>query len=51
MQLEAGKLVCAGAVADPPEGALFVFKGASRDAIEAFVAADPYVKAGLVTAW
>lgn len=50
-KLDAGKLVCAGAAGDPVEGAVFLFKGADRDAIEAFVAADPYVKAGLVTAW
>jgi uncharacterized protein len=50
-QLDAGKLVCAGAVGAPPKGATFFFKGASKEEVEAFVAADAYVKAGLVTAW
>lgn len=31
------------------DGALFVFKGVTREDLEAYAAADPYVKAGLVT--
>jgi uncharacterized protein len=42
-----GRLVMAGAVGDPPHGGLFVF--ADEDGAAAFVEADPYVKAGLVT--
>jgi uncharacterized protein YciI len=41
-----GRLLIAGAVGDPPEGALFVFRDAS--AAEDFAAADPYRDAGLV---
>ncbi len=41
-------LVIAGATGDPPSGALFVFEG-DRAEVEAFVAADPYGEAGLVT--
>jgi uncharacterized protein len=40
------RIVMAGAVGDPPHSGLFVFREAA-DA-EAFAAADPYVRAGLV---
>ena len=46
---EAGDLVLAGALADPPDGAVLVFR--SKEAAEAFAAADPYVREGLVTSW
>lgn len=44
-------LVVAGAVGDPPSGALFVFEHEADAAAVAaeFAAADPYVAAGLVT--
>jgi uncharacterized protein YciI len=42
-----GRIVMAGAVGDPPHGALIVFRDAA-DA-ERFADADPYVAAGLVT--
>jgi uncharacterized protein len=47
----AGRIVSAGALGDPPRGGAIVFRGADRDAIEEFVRRDPYVQAGLVTAW
>jgi len=46
-----GDLVSAGALGDPPHGAAFVFATDDAAAIERFVANDPYVGAGLVTAW
>ena len=46
----AGRLVLAGAF-DPPDGALLVFRGEAPVDVEAFVARDPYVRNGLVTAW
>jgi uncharacterized protein YciI len=46
---EAGDLVLAGALADPPDGAILVFR--SAEAAESFAAADPYVRDGLVTSW
>lgn len=49
--LSAGKLVMAGAAGDPVEGAVFVFKGVTKDEIEAFVKDDPYVLNGLVPDW
>jgi uncharacterized protein YciI len=39
----------AGALADPPDGAVLVFR--SREAAEAFAAVDPNVREGLVTSW
>jgi uncharacterized protein YciI len=48
---ESGRLRTAGAVGDPPHGALFVFSAETglRE-IETFASDDPYVHAGLVTA-
>jgi hypothetical protein len=46
-----GLLQLAGALGDPPEGALLVFRAESPSAVEAFALADPYVTEGLVTAW
>jgi uncharacterized protein YciI len=46
-----GELVMAGALADPPDAAVLVFKGESPAVAEAFVKSDPYVKNGLVTEW
>src|SRR5262245_11358500 len=46
-----GELVLGGALADPADGAVLLFKGDSPAAAEAFAAADPYVRHGLVTRW
>lgn len=46
---EAGRVVMAGALGDPPHGAAIVFRGVAAEAIEAFAAGDPYVQGGLVT--
>ncbi len=46
-----GELVLAGAFADPVDGAAFLWNVDDPAPIEAFTAADPYVAAGLVTAW
>lgn len=48
---ERGEMVMGGAVGNPPDGAVLVFRGESADAAEAFARADPYVKQGLVTRW
>jgi uncharacterized protein YciI len=50
-ELEAGRVVMAGAVGDPPNGAVIVFGDVERDLIEAFARSDPYAEAGLVAAW
>lgn len=46
-----GELILAGALADPVDGAVFLFRGSTPDAAEAFAKADPYVVNGLVTRW
>ena len=46
---EAGELVSAGALGDPPRGAAFVFRGVVGQRVAAFAAADPYGVNGLVT--
>lgn len=46
-----GELILAGVVADPIDGAVLLFRADSPKMVEAFVAADPYVKNGLVTQW
>jgi uncharacterized protein YciI len=46
-----GQLLLAGALAEPVDGAIFLFKADSPKPVEDFVAADPYVANGLVTGW
>jgi hypothetical protein len=46
-----GVLLMAGAIVEPVDGALFVFTTDDRSVVENFVASDPYVREGLVTAW
>ncbi len=48
---ERGELLMAGAVGEPIDGALFVFTADDQSAVDDFVARDPYVREGLVTAW
>jgi uncharacterized protein YciI len=50
-QRDAGRVVMAGALGEPPHGAAIVFADVDEAEIEAFVTADPYVQAGLVTGW
>jgi hypothetical protein len=46
-----GELLLAGALADPADRALLVFRAADRSVAEAFARNDPYVTRGLVTRW
>jgi uncharacterized protein YciI len=46
-----GELVLGGALADPVDGAVLLFRGDSPAVAESFAAADPYVRNGLVTRW
>ena len=46
-----GELVLGGALANPVDGTVLLFKGESPAAAEAFARADPYVMNGLVTRW
>ena len=44
---DAGHLALGGAFADPVDGALLVYRAESRAQVEAWVADDPYMRAGL----
>ncbi len=46
-----GDLVLGGALADPADGVVILFRGDSPAAAEAFAREDPYVKHGIVTTW
>lgn len=48
---ERGEIVLAGALADPPDRALLIFRAADRTAAESFARNDPYVLNGLVKRW
>jgi uncharacterized protein YciI len=48
---ERGDLVLAGALANPADGAVLVFKAPSAVVAEQFASEDPYVREGLVTGW
>ncbi|HEV8510792.1 MAG TPA: YciI-like protein [Gemmatimonadales bacterium] len=49
--VERGELLLAGALANPIDGAILLFCGASPEIAERFAAQDPYVLNGLVTRW
>lgn len=50
--VERGEMTMAGALAEPVDGAIFVFAPeTSAEKIEAFAKNDPYVLNGLVTEW
>jgi len=46
-----GELILAGALGDPPDGALLVFRAESANVAERFARGDPYVTNGLVRNW
>ena len=48
---ERGDLVLAGALAEPPDRAVLLWRTDDRSVIERFVDEDPYVREGLVTSW
>jgi hypothetical protein len=48
---ERGELVLGGALANPVDGAVLLFKGDSPEVAERFALADPYVANGLVKRW
>ena len=41
----------AGALGDPPDGALLIFRAETPAVAESFARVDPYVINGLVTRW
>ena len=46
-----GTLVLAGALADPIDGAVLLFRAPDKSVVEDFARQDPYVINGLVTRW
>jgi uncharacterized protein YciI len=46
-----GELILAGALSDPADRALLVFRVTDRSIVEEFAKYDPYVINGLVTRW
>lgn len=48
---ERGELVLGGAMADPVDGTVLLFQGASPAAARTFAETDPYVTNGLVSSW
>ena len=46
-----GELVLGGALADPVDGAVLIFRGDSAELVEQFAKNDPYVLNGLVRQW
>jgi hypothetical protein len=48
---EAGRIVMAGALGDPPSGGALVFRNVAPEQVEQFATGDPYMTAGLITSW
>jgi uncharacterized protein len=48
---ERGEMVMAGALADPADSAVLVFRGESPKPAEDFARQDPYVQNGLIRKW
>lgn len=49
--LDRGEVVLAGALANPADGAVILFRSDGPEVAERFAEADPYVAAGLVADW
>ncbi len=48
---ERGQIIMAGALGDPPDGTLFVFRAEDGRVADDFARNDPYVVNGLITRW
>ena len=46
-----GELVLGGALVDPPDGAVLLFRCDSPQVVEEFARTDPYVMNGLIERW
>jgi len=46
-----GELLIGGALEDPVDGAVLLFRCATAETVERFVGRDPYVAHGLVSSW
>jgi uncharacterized protein len=48
---ERGELILGGALSNPVDRAILLFRGDSPEVAESFALADPYVRDGLVKRW
>ncbi|MFM1877543.1 MAG: hypothetical protein RLZZ241_409 [Bacteroidota bacterium] len=48
---ESGMIIMAGALAEPADGAVLIFKCDSAEVVENFAKNDPYVRNGLIRKW
>jgi uncharacterized protein YciI len=48
---DAGRILLAGATGNPVDGGALAWEGVSAEHVEAFVAADPYMAAGLIVGY
>lgn len=48
---ERGELIMAGALDDPADTAILIFRAENRAVVDAFARNDPYVKSGLIVEW
>ncbi len=46
-----GELIMAGALAEPVDKALLIFRSQNTSVIEEFIEKDPYVRNGLIARW
>ena len=46
-----GELLLGGALADPADQAILVFRSSDRTVVEEFIRNDPYIANGLVSKW
>jgi uncharacterized protein YciI len=46
-----GELILAGALTDPLDTGVILFKGESEEVVEKFVKEDPYINNGLIRSW
>jgi uncharacterized protein YciI len=49
--VERGELILGGALANPVDGVIILFKGDSPEVAEKFARADPYITSGIVRRW
>jgi uncharacterized protein YciI len=49
--LARGELILGGALTNPADKAVLVFRSQDKSSVEAFVRNDPYVRNGIVTQW
>lgn len=49
--VDRGELIYAGALTDPLDTGVILFKGENAEIVEKFVKEDPYINNGLVRSW